>query len=103
MTSTPSAPELHARAIRTWLLAVAGLVFVMVLVGGATRLTESGLSIVEWQPIAGTLPPLSPAEWQAEFEKYQATPQYRHVNRGISLDDFTDWEHAERTLTILRS
>src|SRR5438270_3403085 len=91
----------YKRAVRAWLLIVAGLVFVMVLVGGATRLTESGLSIVEWQPIAGTLPPLSAAEWQAEFAKYQATPQYQHVNRGMRLDEFKTiywWEWAHRQL-----
>ena len=91
----------YDRAVRAWLLIVAGLVFVMVLVGGATRLTESGLSIVEWQPIAGTLPPLSAAEWQAEFAKYQATPQYQHVNRGMRLDEFKTiywWEWAHRQL-----
>ena len=60
------------RAIRLWLYAVAALVFLMVLVGGATRLTESGLSITEWRPVMGTLPPLGETEWQAEFEKYQA-------------------------------
>ena len=81
MTSVRSAAEYHQRAIKLWLIAIAGLLFVMVLVGGATRLTESGLSIAEWQPVAGTMPPLSAAGWQAEFEKYRATPQYRHLNR----------------------
>jgi cytochrome c oxidase assembly protein subunit 15 len=101
MTIGRSADGLHARAIRLWLFAIAALVFVMVLVGGATRLTESGLSIVEWQPVAGTVPPLSAAAWQAEFEKYQATPQYVHVNRGMSLDDFKTiywWEWTHRLL-----
>jgi cytochrome c oxidase assembly protein subunit 15 len=101
MTAVRNAPELHARAIRLWLLAIAGLVVVMVLVGGATRLTESGLSIVEWQPVAGTLPPLSAGEWQAEFEKYRATPQYRHLNSGMRLDDFKTiywWEWVHRLL-----
>jgi cytochrome c oxidase assembly protein subunit 15 len=89
------------RAIRLWLLAVAMLVFIMVLVGGATRLTESGLSIVEWQPITGTLPPLSDAEWKIEFEKYQAIPQYRERNRGMSLEAFKTiywWEWTHRML-----
>jgi len=80
-------PDAHAdpfrrRAIRRWLLVVAALIVVMVLVGGTTRLTESGLSIVEWQPVTGTLPPLSQAQWQAEFEKYQTIPQYRERNLG---------------------
>src|ERR671926_1584626 len=67
----------HVRAIRRWLLAIAVLLVVMVLVGGATRLTESGLSIVEWQPVTGTLPPLSHEAWQAEFAKYRTIPQYQ--------------------------
>ena len=78
--------EFHARAIGLWLYAVAALVFAMVLVGGATRLTESGLSITEWKPVMGTLPPLGERGWQAEFEKYQAIPQYRELNRGMSLE-----------------
>jgi cytochrome c oxidase assembly protein subunit 15 len=96
-----TAPQLRQRAIRLWLLAIAGLVFLMVLVGGATRLTESGLSIVEWQPVTGTLPPLSDAAWEAEFAKYRATPQYQHVNRGMRLDEFKTiywWEWAHRLL-----
>ena len=78
------------RAVRLWLLAVAALVFAMVVVGGATRLTESGLSITEWQPVTGALPPLSDAAWQAEFEKYKAIPQYQQLNRGMSLDAVQD-------------
>jgi len=71
----------------------------MVLVGGATRLTESGLSITEWRPVMGTLPPLDETQWQAEFEKYQAIPQYRELNRGMSLHAFKTiywWEWAHR-------
>ena len=73
----------------------------MVIVGGTTRLTESGLSIVEWKPVTGTLPPLSDAAWQAEFEKYQAIPQYQLLNRGMTLDGFKTiywWEWAHRLL-----
>jgi cytochrome c oxidase assembly protein subunit 15 len=84
-----------------WLYAVAALVFVMVLVGGATRLTESGLSITEWKPVMGTLPPLSADAWQAEFEKYKAIPQYREMNRGMDLDAFKTiywWEWTHRLL-----
>jgi len=91
----------HGRAIRLWLYAVATLVFAMVLVGGATRLTESGLSITEWQPVMGTLPPLNEAQWQTEFQKYQAIPQYRQLNAGMSLADFKAiywWEWAHRIL-----
>lgn len=74
------------RIITLWLLAVAGLVIATLLVGGATRLTASGLSIVEWKPVTGTLPPLSQEAWQAEFEKYKTIPQYRELNRGMSLN-----------------
>jgi len=96
-------PTFAARrqAIRAWLFVVAALIFVMVLVGGATRLTESGLSIVEWQPVSGTLPPLSEAQWRTEFEKYQAIPQYQRVNHGMSLAEFKTifwWEWAHRLL-----
>ncbi len=73
----------------------------MVLVGGATRLTESGLSITEWQPVMGTLPPLDDGQWQSEFEKYQAIPQYRELNRGMSLDAFKTiywWEWTHRLI-----
>ena len=78
----------HGRAFRLWLYVVAALIFAMVVVGGATRLTESGLSITEWQPVTGTLPPLSEGQWQTEFQKYQAIPQYRQLNAGMSLRDF---------------
>src|SRR5580692_3529296 len=93
--------DVHRRAIRLWLYAVAALVLAMVLVGGATRLTESGLSITEWQPVIGALPPLSDAQWQAEFEKYQAIPQYHALNQGMSLDAFKSiywWEWTHRLI-----
>ena len=93
--------EFHTRAIRLWLYAVAALVLAMVLVGGATRLTESGLSITEWKPVMGTLPPLGESGWQAEFEKYRAIPQYRQLNAGMSLAQFKTiywWEWAHRLL-----
>ena len=73
----------------------------MVVVGGVTRLTHSGLSIVEWQPLVGTLPPLDEAQWQATFDKYQLTPEYRKVNKGMSLDEFKGifwWEYFHRLL-----
>jgi cytochrome c oxidase assembly protein subunit 15 len=88
-------------SLRAWLLAVAALVFLMVSVGGATRLTGSGLSITEWQPIVGTVPPLSQADWLEAFAKYQQIPQYHHVNRGMSLDAFKTifwWEWTHRFL-----
>ena len=99
MTVQVSQP--HRRAIGLWLYAVAALVLAMVLVGGATRLTESGLSITQWQPVMGTLPPLNAAQWQAEFEKYQAIPQYRELNPGMSLDAFRTiywWEWTHRLI-----
>lgn len=94
-------PALAARAVGLWLWCVAALVFAMVLVGGATRLTESGLSIVEWKPVAGAVPPLGEADWQAEFAKYKTIPQYEQLNRGMSLDEFKTiywWEWGHRLL-----
>jgi cytochrome c oxidase assembly protein subunit 15 len=91
----------QTRAVRVWLYAVAALVLAMVLVGGATRLTESGLSITEWQPVMGVVPPLTDTQWQDEFEKYQAIPQYRELNRGMSLDAFKTiyrWEWTHRLI-----
>src|SRR5512136_1009029 len=91
----------HKRAVRIWLVAVAILIVAMVLVGGATRLTVSGLSIVEWKPVTGVLPPMSEPAWQAEFEKYQQIPQYRELNRAMKLDKFKViyyWEWTHRLL-----
>ena len=101
MTAGFSGDRFHPRAVRAWLYAVAALIFAMVLVGGATRLTESGLSITEWKPVMGALPPLSAGEWQAAFEKYQAIPQYRALNLGMSLDQVKTiywWEWTHRLL-----
>jgi len=89
------------RAIAAWLLACCALVFAMVVVGGATRLTHSGLSIVEWQPIVGALPPLDDAQWQQAFELYKQTPEYKLVNAGMPLDEFKGifwWEYVHRLL-----
>lgn len=89
------------RPVRAWLIAVAALIALMVLVGGATRLTESGLSIVEWKPVTGTLPPLTQAHWNEAFEAYKAIPQYRELNSGMSLDEFKTifwWEWSHRLL-----
>lgn len=77
-----------ARPVATWLLVVAAMVFIMVVIGGLTRLTESGLSIVEWQPILGVLPPLAEADWRSLFEKYQQTPQYRSMFPDMTLAEF---------------
>jgi cytochrome c oxidase assembly protein subunit 15 len=92
------------RAVRLWLLAVAALIFATLVVGGATRLTESGLSIVEWKPVTGVVPPLDAAAWRAEFEKYQIIPQFRERNFAMSLDEFKTiywWEWSHRVLARL--
>ena len=92
-------PSAHTGAVRGWLLLTALLVFAMVMVGGATRLTESGLSITQWKPITGVLPPLNLAEWQAEFDRYRQIPQYRALNADMTLDGFKTifwWEWAHR-------
>ena len=89
------------RAVRLWLLAAAAMILLTLIVGGATRLTESGLSIVEWKPVTGVLPPLSERAWQAEFDKYKAIPQYRELNHGMSLAQFKViywWEWTHRLL-----
>jgi len=89
------------RAVAAWLLACCALVFAMVVVGGVTRLTHSGLSIVEWQPIVGALPPLDEAGWQETFAKYKQTPEYRLVNPGMNLEGFKGifwWEYVHRLL-----
>src|SRR3954465_645722 len=95
------AATVRPRAVAWWLFACCALVLAMVVVGGATRLTHSGLSITEWQPIVGTLPPLSPGAWEAAVADYQATPEYREINRGMTLPDFKGifwWEYAHRLL-----
>ena len=84
--------------VRWWLYGVLLVLFALVLVGGATRLTESGLSITEWKPIHGVIPPLNDAEWHEEFDKYRQIPQYQQINKGMSLDEFKtifwwEWEH----------
>ena len=76
------------KSIASWLLVCCALVFAMVVLGGATRLTHSGLSIVEWQPIVGAVPPLNAAQWEEAFRKYRATPEYAQVNAGMTLDEF---------------
>jgi cytochrome c oxidase assembly protein subunit 15 len=94
-------PAAIALSVRAWLLALIILVFGMVLVGGATRLTESGLSITEWNLVGGTLPPLSDAAWTAAFDLYRRSPQYALLNQGMSLADFKTiywWEWAHREL-----
>ena len=102
-TSTPATPRqvTSRRSIALWLFVVAGMIAAMVVLGGLTRLTGSGLSITEWKPIHGALPPLSDAEWQEEFDAYKAIPQYQKVNKGMTVDEFKStfwWEWAHRNL-----
>ena len=101
MAGQVSISEFRPRALRLWLLAVAAMIFLTLVVGGATRLTVSGLSIVEWKPVSGVLPPMTDSAWQAEFEKYQEIPQYRELNRGMRVDQFKViyyWEWTHRLL-----
>ncbi|MDO6413713.1 COX15/CtaA family protein [Sphingomonas sp. BIUV-7] len=101
MSLRPATARPRPRALGHWLLVVALLVFAIVVVGGVTRLTESGLSITEWKPIRGTIPPLTQAEWQAEFDGYKAIPQYQTFNQGMTLDGFKRiffWEYLHRLL-----
>jgi cytochrome c oxidase assembly protein subunit 15 len=98
---TELSAQVAPRAVRWWLITVAVLIAIMVLVGGATRLTESGLSIVEWKPVTGTLPPLTAEQWGQAFEGYKTIPQYRELNAGMSLDEFKTifwWEWSHRLL-----
>ena len=91
----------RSKPVAIWLFAVAALVLAMVVVGGATRLTDSGLSITQWKPVAGALPPMNAADWTAEFERYQAIPQYQQINKGMSLEAFKAiywWEWGHRLL-----
>lgn len=91
----------HRRQVRIWLYVVLVTLFALVLVGGATRLTDSGLSITEWKPIHGVIPPLSVAEWEEEFAKYRQIPEYEQINKGMTLDEFKGifwWEWGHRFL-----
>jgi cytochrome c oxidase assembly protein subunit 15 len=96
-----SADTRRPREVAVWLFVCCVLVFLMVIVGGVTRLTHSGLSITEWQPIVGTVPPLSAADWQSAFAKYQLTPEFRDVNHAMTLAEFKGifwWEYFHRLL-----
>jgi heme a synthase len=91
----------RSRPVAVWLLVVAALVLAMVVVGGATRLTDSGLSITQWKPVTGAIPPLSERDWREEFALYQQIPQYQQVNRGMTLEAFKSiywWEWGHRFL-----
>jgi cytochrome c oxidase assembly protein subunit 15 len=94
-------PTARPAALVRWLYVVAALIVAMVVVGGITRLTESGLSITEWKPVTGTIPPLTEAQWAAEFAKYQQIPEYQQLNRGMTLVAFKGiffWEYLHRLL-----
>jgi heme a synthase len=94
-------PHRNSPAVSIWLWSIAFLIFCMIIVGGATRLTDSGLSITEWQPLLGAIPPLTEAHWLDAFTKYQQIPEYQIQNRGMSLADFKFiywWEWAHRFL-----
>ena len=89
------------RALSNWLFVVAAMVVAMVIIGGITRLTESGLSITQWKPISGIVPPLTAAQWQAEFDNYKQIPEYRQLNRGMTMAGFQAiffWEYLHRLL-----
>ena len=91
----------HRAQVRTWLYVVCFLIFVIVIVGGATRLTDSGLSITEWKPLLGAIPPLNASDWQIAFEKYRLIPEYKLINKGMSLEEFKFiywWEWGHRFL-----
>ena len=102
VVSTPAAAPVRTdRGVGVWLFVIAGLIGLMVVIGGLTRLTGSGLSITEWQPVTGVIPPLNDTAWQAEFAKYQGTPQYELINRGLGLGGFKAiywWEWTHRLL-----
>ncbi|WP_373946362.1 heme A synthase [Paracoccus marcusii] len=94
-------PRGARRAIRAWLAVLFVLVLAMIVVGGATRLTGSGLSITEWKPVTGAIPPMNAADWQSEFDLYRQIPQYQELNRGMSLSEFQYiywWEWGHRLL-----
>jgi cytochrome c oxidase assembly protein subunit 15 len=101
MTDISAQQAPNSRAVRWWLVTIAVLIAIMALVGGATRLTESGLSIVEWKPVTGTLPPLNQEQWTQAFDAYKAIPQYRELNAGMNLSEFKTifwWEWSHRLL-----
>ena len=102
LPGTPTAPIVPA--VRIWLFAIAGLCFMVAVVGAVTRLTESGLSMVEWKPLIQDIPPLTEAQWQIVFGKYQLSPQYLQVTHGMSLAEFKGifwWEWAHRLIAQL--
>jgi cytochrome c oxidase assembly protein subunit 15 len=100
LVAKPTRPPAR-RLVRGWLVVVALMIMAMVVVGGATRLTHSGLSITSWKPIHGVVPPLNDGQWQQEFSAYQQIPEYQQLNQGMTLDGFKAifwWEYAHRLL-----
>lgn len=94
-------PESRRRALRTWLWSIAGMTFLTLVVGGITRLTQSGLSIVDWQPFVGVVPPLNDVQWQEMFDRYRSFPEYLQLRRGMSLSEFKFiffWEYLHRVV-----
>jgi cytochrome c oxidase assembly protein subunit 15 len=101
MPAMPTPVQLSRRSVAAWLLACCALVFVMVVVGGVTRLTHSGLSMVEWQPIVGVVPPFNDAQWEEAFAKYRGTPEFRLRNHDMTVEGFKGifwWEYIHRLL-----
>ncbi|MEZ5759347.1 MAG: COX15/CtaA family protein [Emcibacteraceae bacterium] len=101
MNAYIKAKDRNNRHVAIWLFIVCAFVFAMVVVGGVTRLTESGLSMVNWEPISGVIPPLNDQQWTTEFEAYKQYPEYQKVNKGMSLDEFKSifyWEYSHRLL-----
>jgi heme a synthase len=92
-------PEGHRRSVRAWLWSIAGMTFLTLVVGGITRLTQSGLSIVDWAPLVGIVPPLNEAQWQEAFDAYRSYPEYLELRRGMTLEEFRFiffWEYLHR-------
>jgi heme a synthase len=99
--ATISRQQAAPKAVAVWLFVCCGLIFLMIVVGGITRLTLSGLSITEWHPLVGIIPPLTHAQWVGEFARYRQVPEYRAVHSGMSLSDFKSiyfWEYTHRLL-----
>jgi cytochrome c oxidase assembly protein subunit 15 len=95
----PAQPDRRARIVALWLYICCAMIFAMVIIGGVTRLTESGLSITEWKPVTGAIPPLTEQAWQEEFEKYRRIPEYQLINAGMTLGEFKNifwWEYVHR-------
>ena len=89
------------KQITIWLISACLLIFLMVIIGGVTRLTRSGLSMVEWHPISGAVPPMNDSAWETEFEKYQQYPEYQKLNQGMTLSQFKFiffWEYVHRLI-----